>query len=103
MNGNTKWKDIITALYPSMHNAWKYGNSFVIKMSREVENLFWENILKYFYEFHNKIKIKCLEDVYQTSFMYNESIKIGTKAISNQQLLKNGIFLIKQLMEEDEF
>ena len=68
-----------------------------------MENLFWENVLKYYYEFHNKVKVNSIEDIYETSFMYNDSIKIGRKVIANQELMRNDVFLIKHLLQEDNF
>ena len=99
----TKWKDLISSIYPDIHNAWQYGNNYVLKMSKTFENLFWENVLNYYYEFHNKVKVNSIEDIYETSFMYNDSIKIGRKVIANQELMRNGVFLIKHLLQDDNF
>ena len=103
MTGEPKWKQIITSLFPDTLNLWKYGNNYIMKLSMAIENPFWTNVFSYYYELHKKVEICSYEELGETSFLYNERIRIGNKVIVNNDLARNGIFLIKHLWEDTTF
>ena len=103
MTGEPKWKQIITSLYPDTLNLWKYGNNYIMKLSMAIENPFWTNVFSYYYEIHKKVEICSYEELGETSFLYNDRIRIGNKVIVNNDLARNGIFLIKHLWEDTTF
>ena len=103
LNSNSKWKLIISTIYPKLDYFWKYGNNFSKTLCKTMTNHFWCNILSIFNNFYLKLDITCLEELGETSFLYNDKIKIGNSIIRNKTLEQNGIFLIKHLMEDNNF
>ena len=74
LNSNSKWKLIISTIYPKLDYFWKYGNNFSKTLSKTMTNYFWSNILSIFNNFYLKIDITCLEELGETSFLYNDKI-----------------------------
>ena len=72
-------------------------------LSKSIENLFWRNVISCFYMLHKKVEINSYEELCETSFMFNEGIRICNKVIVNQELMKNAIFLIKHLRNDENF
>ena len=101
--GNTKWKILITSIYPCISKIFNLGNIFSLNLSKEITNPFWSNILVYYYELHKNVNISCYSECYETSFLFNEKIKINREIISNPILCRSGIYFIKQLMENERF
>ena len=103
LNSNPKWKQMITTVYPKLTCIWKYGNNYSAMLSTTITNPFWCNVLDYFNLFNKKVDVTCLEELYETSFLYNDKIKIGNSIITNSNFEQNDIFLIKHLMEHNDF
>ena len=103
LNSDPKWKLIITTIYPKMNSIWRYGNNFSLILSQIITNKFWSNVLSYLSIYFSNIDVTCLEDLYETSFLYNEKVKIGKSVVKNGVLEQNNIFLIKHLMENYMF
>ena len=101
LNLNLKWKLMISTIYPKLNYVWKYGNNFSKTLSKTMNNYFWSNVLAIFNNFYLKTDITCLEEFGETSFLYNDKIKMGKSIIRNKTLEQNGIFLIKHLMEDN--
>ena len=103
MTSVPKWKILILDLYPAISEFWKYGNYFTHKLAKEIDNPFWSNVFSYFYDLSKKIKITSLEEILETSFLFQDEILIGNKIISNKMLQQNNIYLIKDLMNGRDF
>ena len=101
--GGSKWKYVITEIYPKLNNIMKYGNNYVFQLKNDIDNPFWSALMQYLFEFHKKFVPSCLEEFYVTSFLYNDKIKIDRRVITNKTLERRDIFLIKHLMENDQF
>ena len=101
--GKQKWKDIACLLYPNIDKIKNFGNAFVKKISQEIDNSFWSNVMEYLSEFICKCKISNLEELHSSSFLFNSNFKIDNKVIDNIVLINNGIFFIHQLMDGDSF
>ena len=103
LKGETKWKSVTISLYPKIENIMKYGNDYIHQLHKSIENPFWSDVMLYLFHFYDKFCPSCLEDLYETSFLYNNKIKIDKFIISNRFLENNNIHLIKHLIENDEF
>lgn len=103
LNGETKWKLLISEIYPKLNDIHKYGNIFILQLSKMIENPFWSNIMTYFFQFHRRFTPTCLEELYESSFLYNESIQIDKSVIINKTLERHNVYLFKHLMENDQF
>ena len=99
----SRWKDIVIQLFPGITKIDKLGDRFIQNLSKTIKNNFWANVMTYFSTFHKKFKIDCLEAMYQSSFLFNEKIKIGNSVISNKLLERNNIFYIQDLMQNNVF
>ena len=97
--GSSKWKTLAKVMFPNIENIQNFGNNFILNLSKQIENPFWENVMSYLYEFYNKVAITSSEELQATSFLYNEKFKIGGSVISNNILKSNNIFFVNQLME----
>ena len=52
---------------------------------------------------YDHIKINTLEEFLETSFSYNKKNCIGNQIISNRELQTNKLFLVKELMDGENF
>ena len=59
--------------------------------------------MTYYHTFNKQFIIKRKEELEANSFLYNEHIKVGNRAISKRCFIDNIIFYIKQLMNGDRF
>ena len=103
MLNDPKWKLVINNLYPGLHDFWKYGSIFSYKIAENINNPFWYEVFVYYKELYDHIKINTLEEFLETSFLYHKEICIGNQMVSNRELQTNNIFLIKQLMDGEDF
>ena len=99
----SKWKHVISVLFPNINDFWKYGDDFALRLSKNITNPFWSNVFKYYYELYRTVEITTLEEVYETSFLFNKNILIGKQVISNKELRLNNLYLIKEFMVGREF
>ena len=84
LTGNSKWKILTSHMYPNMEEIVNYGNSFILNLSKTIQNPFWKNVMFCFYEFHSKVILTSLEELESLSFLYNENFKIGGSVIINK-------------------
>ena len=103
LSSESKWKNLIINLHPAISGFSKYGSYYSLKLAQEITNPFWSNIFNYYYELDKKIVITSLEEIYETSFLFNKRILIGNQVISNKELRSKNICLIKELMNEKDF
>ena len=103
LNGDSKWKYVITEIYPKLNNIMKYGDNYIFQLKNDIDNPFWSALMQYLFEFHKKFVPSCLEEFCVTSFLYNDKIKIDKRVITNTTFERRDIFLIKHLMENDTF
>ena len=103
IRGKSKWKDLICTQYPKLKTILYFGDQFARDLSCEVKNIFWRDILSYFYEFYGKFELSTIEDLKASSFLFNKQFKVGGMVISSKILIENNIFFISQLMNEESF
>ena len=100
---DTKWKSVITEIYPNLNEISCFGDNFLKILLRNISNPFWKNVISYYLAFYKKIGITSLEELYETSFLFNDNIKIKNDIIKNKEFIKKEIFFIKNLMEDGDF
>ena len=99
----SKWKIIIEAKYPSINDIPKFGNEFVLKLSRNIKNPFWKNVFTSLHYFNKSFRMTSKQEVDACSFLFNENIRIGGQTIKHNIFINNNIYYIKQLKKEDRF
>ena len=103
LTSESKWKKIIFCMYPKLNEITLYGDCFIKSLCKVIDNLFWENVLTYLYEFHSKIVVLTFQEFKATCFQFNSNFKIGNSVINNPLLARSNIFFVYQLMEGNEF
>ena len=76
---SASWKLLIDKKYPFLKNVQHFGDKYEENIISEIKNLFWSQVLHYFYAFNKEYSFKSTEEVEATPFMYNTKIKIGKK------------------------
>ena len=103
INSDPKWKIIISTIYPKLEYFWKYGNYYSHILSTTITNPFWSHVFSTFNQFNTNIDVSCLEELAETSFLYNEKVKVANSVVINKSFEQKNVFLIKQLMEHNTF
>ena len=101
--GRQKWKTLATTLYPELNEIQNYGNHFLISLYKNMSNPFWSNVITCLHEFQSKICIGTMETLKATSFLFNDKFKINNSVIQNKVFIKNKLFFVHQLMDDNCF
>ena len=103
LNSDSKWKNVITTIYPKLECFWMYGNYYYHILSSTITNPFWSNVFSFLNQFTTNTYVTCLEELAETSFLYNEKVKIANSVVNNNMFQQNNVYLVKHLMEDDMF
>ena len=68
-NSETMWKSIIQKKYPKIDNICNVGDTFITTFLTNIDNPFWENVLRYYRDFYNIIEPLTFHDLKMTSFI----------------------------------
>ena len=103
LNGKAKWKLFVKAKYPTLTDVVKFGNKFSEIISADIQNPFWENVVKSFIIYTKHFYFNYKDGVNSVSFLFNENIKIGKTCVKIKRFIENNIFYIFQLKEGERF
>ena len=80
----SRWKDLIDVMYPNFKNIVNFGSLYIKNFLGDIENPFWKNVMTYYHTFNKQFDIKTKEEMEANSFLYNEHIKVGNRAITKR-------------------
>ena len=93
--------DFIFNLYPQLSNLNKYGSEYCLKLSKEIDNQFWKDVLKHLYKLYEKSRPVEVEDFLADHIFYNKHIVRDHKYLDERQWVASNIYYIHQLVNDN--
>ena len=102
-NISSSWKSICERFFSRIDLLSCLGPSYGLKCSIESQSIFWIEVFESFVGLHSSTTFKEYEDLYNCPVLFNTNIKMGGNVISDQNLIKGGVFFIKDFMSNGIF
>ena len=93
--------EITVAMYPCIENVKNYGNCFSKDLCKNIQNLFWSDVLKHFYALQLKCMPNNVNEFNSECLFHNSNIAIGGTVVCYRQCIDNDIYQVHQLLKEN--
>ena len=100
---DTDMKTLIMSMYPTFENLEKLGYEYMSKLSNEIPNPFWSDVIKHVKKIVSKGKPANFEEFVSEHILYNNNIKIGNEIVFFREWLDNDIVKIYNLTNAGQF
>ena len=98
---NSSFSDLTFAMYPDLRDVHKLGTQICNKLSRNMKNQFWIDVMLHFKHVHSKCKPTDLNEFVSECLFFNECIAVGGTYVFYRHWVSQGIFQIHQLLDDN--
>ena len=91
-------------IYPCLQNLRKLGNVYPEHIRKNLQNPFWQDVLKHLNKFmQTPIKLSADDKKFYLNepLLFNSNLKTGKNVITNKEWIENKILTIKDIMNDD--